>query len=624
MDREVKEAQERFALAAEMESANRATALEALRFAKLGEQWPKALRKKREAEGRPCLTLNRMPTFTRQVVNEARQLRPSIQVHPVDGGADVATAEVYSGIIRNIEYTSNAEVAYDTAFEHAVTCGYGYWRVALDYASDDAFELDIRIERIPNIFSVYGDPHSLSADSSDWRDAFVLDALPLEEFKRRYPRERAVDWPVTEPQQPRTSRAEVLLAEVWARSEQEGVVLKLSDGTVLDEGVYASRADFLSGEGIEVVDERVVTRSVVTQSLMSGAGVLESQVWPGRYIPLVPVYGDETVVDNRRYFRGLIHDAMDAQRMYNYWRTASTELVGLAPRAPFIGPRGAFKTARHKWRNINREHYAYVEYDGPQTPQRQPFAGPPMGVIQEAKSAADDMKAVTGIYDSSLGARSNETSGVAIKLRQRESDESTLHYVDNLSRAIRQTGRLCIDLIPTVYQGTRQVRILGASGNDPQTVQLGRRDGGEGGRGSARGGAVYDLSVGKYDLVVSVGPSYATRREAVSEQMLTFLTKFPQAVPYIGDLLVKHLDWPESDELARRLQAMVPQPPGKGEGEAPSHEIDAYNAQTKRLVGLVGKLPPEMVMQLLHHLEPLASAGASVSGAPVEMTGPAG
>lgn len=614
MERLVKDAQAVFELASEVESENRASALSDLRFAKLGEQWPSAMRKKREDEGRPCLTINRMPAFIRQVVNDARQNRPSIQVHPVDDGADVETAEIYSGLIRNIEYTSDAEVAYDTGIEHAVTCGYGYWRVGIDYASDDTFELDLRIERIPNIFSVYGDPHSLRADSSDWQDAFVLDYVPKAVFKRRYPGAKLSDWPVTQQHHQRVDRAGVWLAEYWHRSERDEVVLGLSDGTVLAEGDYRRAADVLQAEGLEVVDEREVTRSSVKQYLLSGVGVLEERDWPGRYIPLIPVYGDETVVDDRRYFRSFIRDAKDPQRMYNYWRTASTELVGLAPKAPYIGPRGAFQTQRHKWRNANRESYGFLEYDGAVAPTRQPFSGPPMGTIQEAKSAADDMKAVTGIYDSSLGARSNETSGVAIAMRQREGDVSTFHFIDNLSRAIRHTGRVLIDLIPRVYTGPRMVRVLGPSGNDPRTVRLGGGGAeaeGAGVEAKGPGAEVYDLGVGKYDLVVSSGPSYTTRREAVSQQMLEFLTKFPQAVPYIGDLLVKHMDWPDADELAKRLQAMVPaagagqaQAQAEAQSEAKGHEIDTYNAQTKRLVGLIDKLPPQTVLQLLGHLEP--------------------
>lgn len=621
----VKEAQAVFELASEVESKNRASALADVRFAKLGEQWPAALRKKREAEGRPCLTINRMPAFIRQVVNDARQNRPSIQVQPVDDGADIETAEIYSGLIRNIEYTSDADIAYDTAIEHAVTCGYGYWRVGIDYATDDAFDLDIRIERIPNIFSVYGDPHSLKADSRDWRDAFVLDYMPKEEFRRRYPRHKASDWPVAQQTQQthqRSERGDVLLAEYWHRSEHEAVLLGLSDGTVVEEGDYWAAADVLQAQGLEVVDEREVVRSQVKQYLLSGLEVLEERLWPGRYIPLIPVYGDEAVVDGRRYFRSFIRDARDPQRMYNYWRTASTELVGLAPKAPYIGPRGAFKTAREKWRNANRESYPYLEYDGPVAPQRQAFSGPPMGVIQEAKSATDDMKAVTGIYDSSLGARSNETSGVAIAMRQREGDVSTFHFIDNLSCAIRHTGRVLIDLIPKVYEGPRMVRILGLTGKDPRTVRLGRRDEAEG----PVGAEVYDLSVGKYDLVVSAGPSYTTRREAVSEQMLSFLTKFPQAAPYIGDLLMKHMDWPDADELGRRLQAMVPQPmeagtSGRGaQRDSQAHEINAYNAQTKRLVGLVGKLPPAMVMALVNQLEPMVSGGMAEPGEAQEVS----
>ena len=150
----LKDAKEAFDLAAEAEADNRKEALDDIRFARLGEQWPDSVKKQREREQRPCLTINRMPSFIRQVVNDARQNKPSIKCHPADDQADPETAEIINGLIRNIEYTSNADVAYDTAIENSVTCGIGYWRVKLDYAHDDTFDMDLCIDRVANVFSI--------------------------------------------------------------------------------------------------------------------------------------------------------------------------------------------------------------------------------------------------------------------------------------------------------------------------------------------------------------------------------------------------------------------------------------------------------------------------------------
>ena len=183
-----------FARAREAMRQDRDAAAEDLRFARLGEQWPEAIRRARELEGRPCLTLNRLPTFIRQVVNEARQNRPAITCHPVDSAADPGTAEVLNGLIRNIEQSSDADVAYDTALDFAVTCGFGVFRINARASETGGEDLDLAIERVADPFSVWGDPDSLAADSSDWDVAFVTREMGLGAFRARWPDAEPVDW----------------------------------------------------------------------------------------------------------------------------------------------------------------------------------------------------------------------------------------------------------------------------------------------------------------------------------------------------------------------------------------------------------------------------------------------
>jgi hypothetical protein len=180
------EARKCFEQMVEAENHNRAEAEDDIRFARLAEQWPDDIRTQRQRDGRPCLTINKLPAFIRQVVNDCRQNKPAIKVHPADSVADVATAKIISGLIRHIEYASNADIAYDTAVECAVTGGFGFLRIGLDYAHDDSFDLDIKIDRVLNPFSVYGDPNSTAADSSDWNKAFIVERLSHEEFEREY------------------------------------------------------------------------------------------------------------------------------------------------------------------------------------------------------------------------------------------------------------------------------------------------------------------------------------------------------------------------------------------------------------------------------------------------------
>lgn len=581
----LKEAREAFERAADAEAENRRDALDDLKFARLGDQWPEAIRRERDLDGRPCLTINRLPAFIRQVVNDARQNKPAIVVHPVDDAADPETAEVFNGLIRHIEQSSDAEVAYDTALDFAVTGGFGYFRINTRYASDDGFDQDLVVERVANPFSIYGDPDGTAADSSDWNSAFVVDTLSKAAFEARWKGADPVDWSADSYASltgPWLDGDRVMVAEQWIREAVKRTIVALSDGQVVELAVYEKQKAMFEALGAKVIGRpRTVGSHKVTQRILTGAEVLETVEWAGKFIPIVPVYGEELHVDGRRRLRGLVRDAKDPQRMFNYWRTTSTELVALAPKTPFIGRRGAFETDSAKWATANVQTHAYIEYDGPEPPQRQPFAGAPAGALQEAMNASDDMKAIMGLYDASLGARSNETSGRAIMARQREGDVSTFHYVDNLNRAMRHAGRILLDLIPKVYATARVVRVLGPDGKATavpvnQPAGPGQGDPAVQVRKIEK---IYDLTVGKYDLVVRAGPSFTSRREEAANQMIELIRAYPAAAPVIGDLLARNLDWPGADEVASRLQAMLP--PKLAGGVSP--EAQAAQAQMGKL-----------------------------------------
>lgn len=590
----------------EHESDNRQAYRDDTLFVRARDQWPEAIRKQRELDGRPCLTIDKLGPVVRQVVNDARQNKPSIKVHPVDSNGDPETAEIINGLIRNIEYTSNADVAYDTAVECATGGGFGYIRVGIDYAYDDSFDLDININRVANPLSVYGDPNSTAADSSDWNVAFVVDRIPKDDFKRQYPKATCVDWDsdAWDSSGDWLNEDGVLVAEYWTREQIEKTVVKTSDGRTYDEKQLTEDEDLalaLSVGLITVTMTKTVRSHKVRQCIMTGAEILSEREWPGRYIPIIPVYGDEFWIDGKRYLRSLINGAKDAQQMLNFWRTAGTELVALAPRVPYIGEEGAFDVDQERWATANTQSHPYLEHTrGTQTPQRQPLdSGVAAGSMQEALNASDDIKAITGIYDASLGARSNETSGRAILARQREGDVSTFHFIDNLSRAIRHTGRVIIDLIPSVYNTERVVRVIGEDGSQvAQTVNAEAPKMGKDGKPETdeQGQvimALHDLTAGKYDLTVSTGPSYTTQRQETAEQMMQLIQAYPAAAPLVGDILVKSLDWQGADEIAERIRRMIP-PQAVGEqaippqvqalieeGKAKLAELAAENEQLK-------------------------------------------
>jgi len=531
---------------------NRNRYQEDIRFSRLGEQWPPNVKRKRDLEGRPCLTFNKAPSFIRQVVNDSRQNKPSISILPVGSDSDKDTAQILEGIVRNIEVQSCADFAYDTAIENSCSGGFGYIRIKLDYPHNDMFDLDICIDSVPNPLVVYRDTNSKAGDSSDWNRALVTDWITKEEFETKYKKAEAVDWEHDFQSLPDwITDDHVMIAEYWEREEEDEMIYQLSNGMVISEDELNEARDILDATGIQVTNQRMSKTYDVTQYILSGAEVLEKNEWPGQYIPIIPVYGDEVNDDGVRQFFSLHYHARGAMESYNYWRTSAVEKVALDTKSPWIGPVGFAETDAEKWLSANNQNHAFIEYDGPQAPFRTPAGGVPAGDLQLALSASDDMKAIIGIYDASLGARSNETSGKAILARQREGDVSTFHFIDNMSRAIRHAGKIIIDLIPHIYSKERVIRILKEDGT-PESIKINQKfiqDGIE---------KVYDLTVGKYDVIVKSGPSFTSRREEAANQMMQLIQSFPQAAPLIGDLIAKNLEWPGADEIAERMKALLP------------------------------------------------------------------
>ncbi len=580
------EAMECFERIRDLEEANRASYIEDIDFARLGNQWPDDIKKERMQDGRPCLTINRMNSFVRQVVNDARQNKPTIKAKPVDDRADVETAEVLEGLFRNIEHISNADVAYDTAVENAVAGGFGYIRVDVDYADEDAFETDILIKRVANPLSVYGDPDSTSADSSDWEKAFIVDRYTKDQFKRAWGERSMVDW---DDDAWNNAGADwksgelCMVAEYWHCTYEDRTMLLVEDTAdgskhVIDKAQFEASDDLqmlVAVQRMVIKAERTSKAKRFKQTIMTGAEVLEENDWKGRFIPIVPVYGDEFWVEGKRVLRSLINPAKDAQRMYNFWRTNSTELVALAPRVPFIGRKGTFDSDSEKWATANTKSHSYLEFDT-EMPQRQPLdTGVAAGSLQEALNASDDMKSIVGLHDASLGARSNETSGKAIMARQREGDVATFHFQDNLSRAIRHTAKVVLDLVPHVYNQERIVRVMGEDGEQkttkvnaptPKLDKEGEPEQDDKGNVIMQ---LHDLTVGKYDVVVSAGPSFTTRREEAAMQMTELVRAFPMAAPYVADIMARNFDWPGADEIAERFKALVPQQAQQGGGVPP-------------------------------------------------------
>lgn len=556
----LQDAREKYADAEDGWSEVKTQYIDDYRFARLGEQWPVDILQRRRTAGRPALTINRMPPFIRQVVNDGRKNRPGISVRPADSGADVGTAEVLGGIIRNIESNSKADIAYDIALENACSGGFGFVHVDFEYACDDTFDLDIKINAVPNPLAILWDPLTEATDSSDWDYAFISEEMEKEAFEHEYPgkRSEASGFASDAHILPWFSKEMVRLARYYERTKVPRKILLLTgplsqQPIVVDAEKYAdpeTRAMY-DMDGWAVVRERSVESYLITHRLMTGAEILDEKSWRASCIPIIPCYGEELNIEGRRYFRSMIHDAIDAQRVHNYSRSTATEVVSLSPRIPFIGPKGTFDADPEKWGNINTENYPYLEYvDKGAPPQRPQFSGIPDGALNEAAAALEDMKFIIGVSNPSLGMPDARViSGKAKRMEREESDTSTFHLLDNQNRMIRATGQCVLEMIPTVYNGPRIVRVLGMDGK-PSSVPINQAI-----KGMDR---VFDVTTGKYDVVMEAGPSYTTRREEAAEMITNFIQAAPNTAPILGPMLAKMSDWPEAEKVSQMLATVMP------------------------------------------------------------------
>ena len=573
------EALARFDDAQEFERENRRLAEEDFQFVAGDGQWDYEVRKQRESEGRPCLTLNRLPVYIAQVMGDARQNKPAIKIRPVDDKSDPDTAELLEGLVRHIESDSDADVAYLTGLQHACEGGFGHWRVLTDYADASTFDQDIKIQRITNPFSVYWDNNATHVCKADAEWCFVTEWITTEAFDRRYPhakdevRDWEADYTVSRYGTWLDGSNRVRIAEYWRKKRTPMTISLLPDGQTVE------------GEVEGAIQTRDSVRIEIERYVLSGDKVLEGpELWPSQYIPIVSVFGPEEFVDNRYRYRSMVRYAKDPMRMYNYWQTAITEKIALAPKSPFIGTTEQFKGLEHIWNKANQLNVPYLPYNpDPATPGVKPERQRPADINQaeiiQAQQSIEDIKATIGIFDASLGAQGNETSGRAIMARQREGDTATFAWIDNLSRAIEHTGRILIDLIPRIYDTQRAVRILGEDGSDKiitvNEINITNRWTGE-------YEVLNDLSVGKYDVRVTVGPSYATRRIEAADSMMQFVQAFPAAGAVVGDLIAKSMDWPGAEDIAKRLKAALPPELADDEEELTEEEYIARQEQAEQ------------------------------------------
>lgn len=523
-------------------------------------QWDEWMAKTRA--GRPMYTVNKLRQAMKQITNDQRQNRPQAKVRAVED-SDSDLAEIRQGLIRNIDQTSEADRARDTAFQFAVGGGYGVWRVNYGYEDDGGFDMVIRKEEISNPYTVVFDPAAKAKDRRDARFAFVDSAWARSSFRAKWPDAEMVSVDdCSETNKDWFQEEEVTVSEYWYKTSETYTLVLMSNGASYDEAEIADVKDEMAQAGITVQRSRRATREKVWQCIVSGAEILEGpNEWAGRFIPLVPVWGEILNLGGKETFFGAVRFGKDAQRMYNYERSTFIEVLSDQPYSPFMAPAESIAGYESQWRGLKTQRPPVLLYKADASlpnggkPSREPTAQFPVALAQAAAISSDDIKAATGIYDASLGQRSNETSGRAIMARQREGDVANFDYIDNLSYAMKFDFEITNDLITKIYDTERQIRIIGEDGAEKvirvnQTVID---------QQSGREVMLNDLSQGRYDIAVTIGPSYTTQRMEAADAMMQ-LSNDPSPLGMIAKYgFLKSLDMPGLEEMRKAARKVLVQ-----------------------------------------------------------------
>lgn len=582
-------ARERFDISQTYWRRNFQEAMDDLRFMYI-DQWGVADRTARA--GRPCLTLNKLPTYLDQVLGDQRQNRPTIKVHPVEadrpsvkpvqqgqtqeqqvtpeatskvknvaGTNDYTEAEIRGGLIRNIEQISTADAHYDTAFQQGVESGMGWLRVITAYSSVDTFDQDLLIKSVPDRFSVLIDPRATSEpDFSSADYCFISDLMPRKEFRKRYPDaiDSSFDVNLLAPHIEWYTEDSVRVSEYFWREPVTRTLILLSDGRTMWKDKVEPVLDELAQEGIVPVKDRKVKTFKVMWAKITALSILEkAQEVPFDTIPVVPVLGKSVTIKGNTYYRGLIRYAKDAQRMHNYMMSSAVERVGLAPKAPYIADAKSIEGYEGMWEAANWKNASVLKYnhrmDVP-PPRREQPPTMPAAELNLAMTAVDEIKSTIGMFNASLGERGTATSGVQEKDQQRQGDRGTFSFVDNLSRSLQRIGKLLVYAIPEVYDAERVIRIKFVNGKgdwvkinesviDHQTGNIVQ---------------IHDIAAGKFDVTVTTGPSYQTQRIESAESMMNFMKFLPEVAPRVADIAVAALDFPDSEAFVDRIKRGLP------------------------------------------------------------------
>lgn len=563
------EARDRHLISIGDNSQNRRDAKESMLFREGLNHWdPRPLTS--SSQDTPELVINFTDTLVTRVVNNMTEQELRGKCHPVGDGADVAQADTINGIGRHIEYRSEASVTYDTATDNMVTCGEGWGRLLAEYAAPDSFDQEIRIAPLMNIFSVYPDPAAIMPTACDMNWCLIVLDIPRTEYKRLYPRMDNVAWTGdSEWVMDWEQKEQIRLAEYFRIREKTATLYLIRRANGEKYTRFADEMpspESMAAVGDVITDTRESSRRQVEWFRLNGTRVIEREVLPGSWIPLVRFQGNARNIDGRIYRRGMVKSMMDPQRMVDYGEVAKIRRLGLAPQAPWVAAEGQLD-GHPEWDSSNQVAHSVLTYkpvtimtaQGEQVlppPQRQPPAQIEAGFAEFVQGMRSNLLAIAGMpneagQDNQQG---QVVSGKALQRRDKLSDQSHSQYDKNRKLAIAHFWRIILEWIPHYYSEERMQRIIGDDGK-PQMMKINEKMDGV-------AAVKNDVTVGRFDVVMDAGPSYQTKREEGSESLLE-LSGSPTLGPIVAkaapDLVFRAMDFPYAEEIADRLSAQTPQ-----------------------------------------------------------------
>jgi len=510
--------------------------------------------------GRPSYTFNRVLQPVNMVLGDQRQTAPAIKVRPIKDGSQ-AVADIYGGLWRCIEQDSRAEEIYAETYKQSVAGGYGEMMLMPEWEADNSFDQVLRIQWIPNPLTVVRDPESTDPCGADAQWAMEGGRISTEKYKAEYPDQTPSTFDMSRDSLGWYTDGQIRVVNYFERFAFEKEIALLSDGRVIDytkkEKAVEEHLARTKQEAATVMRVRSVRSYKIRYAKCDGANILKGPIeYDWKRVPIVRMPGRYINIEGKQKLQSLIRHSKDAQKAYNFQSSDALERSALVPKARYFVTPKMIVGFEDLWNSSNTAPRIYMPYnvdkDAPNNgmPFREAPIDVPAGAIAMAQKAAQDIQATTGYFDPALGNADdmNRVSGKALVTHTRRSDLGSHEFISNYGLALKLLASMSIDMIPTIYDTERVVRIIGVDGVDKLVTVNGQKDTGE---------LMNDLKEGSYDCDITLGPSYQTARQESLATLLDAAGSVPGLAETIPDLITKAIDTPDSEEMTRRLRKML-------------------------------------------------------------------